>query len=155
MKSLLFVLGVSVLGYAQKQPQNCTAIISSYEVFELVECKDTVWREDDTFWINTFPCDSLVEKKVGFYDVVFDFHSKQVSIGDTDGNIWETKIDTSYWALEYNGQCCDDNSFVDSDCVVLVYTDLGNWVFDYCRETLYLQYGETTTNYKLHGFAKY
>jgi hypothetical protein len=154
MKRLLFVLSVSVLGHAQQQPQNCTAIISSYEVFELVECKDTVWREDDTFWINIFPCDSLVERKVGFRDVMFNFNSNQVSIGDSDANIWETKIDTSYWAIEYIG-CCDESTMVDSDCELHVQTDLGTWTIDYCKETLYLQYGETTITYKLHGFTKY
>jgi hypothetical protein len=154
MKRLLFVLSVSVLGHAQQQPQNCTAIISSYEVLELVECKDTVWREDDTFWINTFPCDSLVERKVGFYDVVFDFLSKRVSISDSDANTWETKIDTSYWAIEYNG-CCDESSFVDSDCDLHLQTDLGTWYIDYCKETLWLQYGGTTTTYKVYGFTKY
>ena len=154
MKRLLFVLSVSVLWHAQQQPQNCTAIISSYEVFELVECKDTVWREDDTFWINAFPCDSLVERKVGFRDVMFNFNSNQVSIGDVDANIWETKIDTSYWAIEYTG-CCDESTMVDSDCELHVQTDLGTWYIDYCKETLWLQYGGTTTTYKLHGFAKY
>jgi hypothetical protein len=154
MKRLLFVLSVSMLGHAQQQPQNCTAIISSYEVLELVECKDTVWREDDTFWINTFPCDSLVERKVGFRDVMFNFNSNQVSIGDSDANIWETKIDTSFWSIEYTG-CCDDSYMVDSDCELHVQTDLGTWYIDYCKETLYLQYGGTTTTYKLHGFAKY
>jgi hypothetical protein len=153
MKRLLFVLSVPLLGHAQQQPQSGTAIISSYEVFELVECKDTVWREDDTFWINTFPCDSLVEKKVGFYNVTFDFYSKKV-IGDINSNQLTANIDTSYWAIEYTG-CCDESYMVDSDCELYVQSDLGTWVIDYCKETLYLQYGETSTTYKLHGFTKY
>jgi len=154
MKRLLFVLSVSILGHAQQQPQSCTAIINSYDVFELVECKDTIWREDDTFWINIFPCDSLVERKVGFYDITFDFHSKQISFSDVDLNSWKTTIDTSYWAIEYIG-CCDENSFVDSDCDLHIQTDLGTWYIDYCKETLWLQYGGTTTTYKVYGFTKY
>jgi hypothetical protein len=85
---------------------------------------------------------------------MFNFNSNQVSIGDSDANIWETKIDTSYWAIEYIG-CCDESTMVDSDCELYVQTDLGTWTIDYCKETLYLQYGGTTTTYKLHGFAKY
>jgi hypothetical protein len=155
MKRLLFVLSVSVLGHVQTNPpQNCTAIISSYEVFELVECKDTVWREDNTFWIDTFFCDSLVERKVGFYDIAFDFHGGQVSIGDIDLNMWKTTIDTSYWAIEYIG-CCDESTIVDSDCELHVQSEMGTWFLDYCKETLWLQYGSTSTRYKLYGFTKY
>jgi len=157
MKMLLLVfLSVFVLGRSQthKQPQDFTAIVNEYTVFELVECKDTIWREDNTFWINEFPCDSLVERKKIFYDITFDFHSNRFSFGNIDNRITYNDIDTSYWAIEYTG-CCDESSMVDSDCELYVNSDLGVWLIDYCKETIYLQYGQTTTTYKLSEFIKY